>query len=445
MKSKSLFTLLIASTAALTSATHLLAEPGASDANPPAHTPFVSVIARDFDTWDSNHDGTLSLEEINHVVLDPSVKGDDAAAAASLKLLSRSKKVKLPPLTKEFFADYDKKALALMLHRRPATNPTDAISATVDTVASASTTQPTARSTRLPADFDLYYTASKERIARGGAVQYPHRFVLDHTRQGPLGDCFFVASVSTMMIHDPARLEKMIEPQADGGYIVKLPSTRPITVPALTDTEIAISSTTAGDGAWLAIMEQAFGKYKSRARHKGDDVEGTEILRTGGDSGPTIEALTGHKFLRFAFGKTIEIRKANEAEVLPKVRKELVAALAEHRLMTAGMSPWLGASHAGVDSSDNSDKITGTPVHIPPNITINHVYAIVSYDPATDVIGFWNPHGQMFTPKGEPGLQNGFATSHGQFKLPLTEAYQFYTSFTFESSGPTTNPDVASN
>ena len=46
--------------------------------------------------------------------------------------------------------------------------------------------------------------------------------------------------------------------------------------------------------------------------------------------------------------------------------------------------------------------------------------------------------GQTFHPKGEAGLTNGYETDHGRFKLPLAEAYQFYTSFTFETAEPTT-------
>jgi hypothetical protein len=58
-------------------------------------------------------------------------------------------------------------------------------------------------------------------------------------------------------------------------------------------------------------------------------------------------------------------------------------------------------------------------------------------------VEIWNPHGQSFTPKGPAGLQNGYPTVHGRFHVPLPEAYQFFSSFDFEMSGPTTQPTTA--
>jgi hypothetical protein len=178
-------------------------------------------------------------------------------------------------------------------------------------------------------------------------------------------------------------------------------------------------------------MEQAFGKYLGRRKGEGDEIEGTNVIRTGGDSAPTITALTGHKTLRLSFGKTVEYRKADAGEMLPKIREQLRISLANHRLITAGMNP---PSTKPGPNGEPAPALNGTPVPIPPDINIGHVYAVVSYDPATDVIEIWNPHGQHFVPKGPPGIANGYPTEHGRFKLPLTEAYQFYTSFTFEQA-----------
>jgi hypothetical protein len=203
----------------------------------------------------------------------------------------------------------------------------------------------------------------------------------------------------------------------------------------VTDAELAISGTTTNDGTWLAIMEQAFGKYK--AREKGEniaDVEGTEIIRTGGDSMPTIRALTGHASERFTFGKTVEYRKANEEKVLPKLREALLKGLADHRVMTAG----------GIVRYKPGEKIegenAGTPPPVPPDLLADHVYAILDYNKATDIVELWNPHGEHFEPKGPAGIKNGYPTDHGRFKVPLTEAYQFYGSFTIEGSGASTQP-----
>jgi hypothetical protein len=394
-------------------------------ASGPAHTPFVTVLLRDFDSWDTNHDGTLSLDEINHVVVDPSVKGDDAAAAAAIKLLLRSKKFQLPPLTKSYFNEYDRNAIELMQHRSTdVVQPADAINATTDAVVQ--------KDAGIPANFDLYFTAGKQRIARGGSDPFPGRFVLDHTRQGPLGDCFLVAAANSIAFHDPDRLHKLIVPTKNGGYEVRIPATQPIIVPPMTDTELAISSTTAGDGVWMAILEQAYGKYESASKGHGTDVEGTELVRTGGMAMDAVQVLTGQKCVRITLGRTIEARKTSADKVLPRLRQQLIEAFANHRAVTAGV----GARKIDAAAGDSATKVIGSHLQIPPNITGDHAYAVLSYDPKTDAIEMWNPHGQTFQPKGPAGLINGYPTEHGRFKLPLTEAYQFFEAFGFEQSDP---------
>jgi hypothetical protein len=52
-------------------------------------TPFVTVVLKNWNARDRNRDGRLSPEEIDRVVLDRSLTGDDAAAAGTLKLTGR--------------------------------------------------------------------------------------------------------------------------------------------------------------------------------------------------------------------------------------------------------------------------------------------------------------------------------------------------------------------
>ncbi len=83
----------------------------------------------------------------------------------------------------------------------------------------------------------------------------------------------------------------------------------------------------------------------------------------------------------------------------------------------------------------------GTLPRIPPNISVKHAYAVLAYDATTDVVTFWNPHGQTFRPTGAPGLTHGYPTEHGRFSVPLSEVGQFFTGFTFEGpTAPTTAP-----
>ena len=161
------------------------------------------------------------------------------------------------------------------------------------------------------------------------------------------------------------------------------------------------------------------------------DVDGTEILRRGGDSAVTIQQLTGHATRRIRFPTTAEERVAQREKVLPELRDALRNALAKQRLITAGIDP-----PARLRPAADGTPAVGTLPRIPPGFQKKHVYAIVGYDAASDVVEIWNPHGQTFRPKGPAGLANGYETAHGRFKLPLAEAYSFYTSFTFELDTP---------
>ena len=52
-----------------------------------------------------------------------------------------------------------------------------------------------------------------------------------------------------------------------------------------------------------------------------------------------------------------------------------------------------------------------------PGIAPNHIYAVLGYDPARDVVHVWNPWGNQcqFTPAGPPGLEAGYPVQDGHF------------------------------
>lgn len=404
----------------------------------PRHTPFMTVLLRDWAKWDANRDDALSPDEVDRAVADPTITGDDAAAAAAIKLLARTPKID-GPLTRAYFAAYEA-ARALDGKAKPADAEPEVSDPTEPAAAGAAGREgkPAA------ADFDLYFARCKRRIARrGDAPLWPAGVTpaaLDGLSQGPLGDCFFVASVGSSVIHRPAAVRDLVEPLPDGRFRATFPGATSFTFAAPTDGQLALSST-AGDGAWLAVLEQAFGKYratlKSGSAADVDAVDGTDVLRKGGDSAVTIRQLTGHATRRITFPASAEGRAADREKVLPELRQALRAALDGHRLITAGVDPpdRLKPAAAG--------QPVGTLPVIPAGIQKRHVYAVVDYDEKSDVVELWNPHGQTFQPKGTPGPVHGYATMHGRFKVPLAEAYGFYTSFTFELDTPAPRPAAA--
>ena len=97
---------------------------------------------------------------------------------------------------------------------------------------------------------------------------------------------------------------------------------------------------------------------------------------------------------------------------LANLREMLTTAIKEKKLICAG-TPATGLK--------------------PPGISLKHAYAILDYDASRDILTVWNPHGNTFHPKGDPGLTNGYVTEKGQFEVPLPEALTFFSGIVFET------------
>jgi hypothetical protein len=364
----------------------------------PSHTPFVTVLLRNWNRWDTNNDGQLSGDEIDRAVADPTVKGDDAAAAGTLKLMWRWREADADSLTRNYFSKYEKAAQA------------GAASKSNDS-----------------ADWDGWFASGQIRLGQSGGA-WPTEFNLDAVSQGPLGDCFLVATIGSMVTHDPGEVRRLIRPHPDGSYHVTIPVTTPFDLAALTPSQLVIASTTGGQGDWLAVIEQAVGKYNEK-KATFADAEATDSISDGGRAGETMSLLTGNTYTCIHMWTSIADRQRRADKDLPTLRKELTAATHDGRAITADvLFPEL---------SPLMEKLTGHSLpKLPPDINTRHVYAVTGYDADTDMVEIWNPHGQYFRPAGPDGLENGYTTTRGKFKIPLKEAYSFFTDFIFETATP---------
>ena len=414
------------------------------------HSPFVAAVARNWAAWDVDHDGVLSPAEIERAVLDPSVKDDDAAAAAALEMVARNtKKYTLPPLTREYFEQYDAHATGVKI------SGADAAAATVDTE----------RASAGAPKWDLLFAASRHRIhptsaaVTGSSSGGPSGSeILQHMRQGPLGDCFFVAVVGSAVNRDPSLVGSVLSPTGGGRYRVAFASPGgAFVLPPLTDAERALSSSSSGEGEWLAALEQAYGRFHHMLHPRAADapvpaaavanapLEGTDTICHGGTPGPVITALIGHasKYVPLPHDAA---KRAAEAERMQKLlRADLADAFHDRMLVVAMVNAaptkpaddtppkTTDAGGRSPDGENPTETVASASLPSPPNISHGHCYAVVGYDADTDVVTLWNPHGQTFRPKGPAGLTNGYDTSHGIFRVPLAQLYQFYSAFSFET------------
>jgi hypothetical protein len=399
----------------------LLANAGAAWAQHGAPTPFTKEVESHFDQWDRNHNGTLEAAEIDVLVVDPEIKGSTAAAVACLKAAQRSGKFELPALTLDYFHGYEADV---------------------------------AQGKKPSPPFDQSFSRGVKRITKTKRDLFADGVPsLEACHQGPLGDCFFVAVVGASIVRNPEDVHSMITQQSDGSIDVSFPNGRKAHVPGLTDAELALTSTTGSDGLWLSVLEKAYGKIRNDSLPEEKQTESTtDAIARGGSTTTTIRLMTGHTVDRVSFrprqggraqhrpdgDKKPEVGKkpdddAKPAEkpaapaidpavlqahldaTLPKLREQLVEAIGNHKLIAAGTPK------------------DGT---MPPGVNGNHAYAVLGYDRTTDKVHLWNPHGNTFKPKGEPGLENGYPTRAGHFDMPLTEMGKVFAAITIETDQP---------
>ncbi len=367
---------------------------------------FAEVAAASFDEWDSNDDGTLSPDELDHLVVSAKYKGETAAALAAMKLVVRSTKVKPPELTLDFVTKHSKEPAGELL---PSEQPREPEPKAPEA------RKPAPASTRPAASLERRYQSALRKIRSVKTDLFADGDPdIESCRQGPLGSCFFVAGVGAFVHRDSEAVKKMIRPETtesgDLVYHVTFGDGKAVTVPALTDAQYGLTSSAGRDGLWLAVLEQAYGALRMKSRPEArQTLEASDALAKGGSLGTTLRALTGRAIDR----TRLRANADKDPELEAKVLSALKAAMKDRRLA--------GAS-------------TGSTTPLPPGINGKHAYAILGFDEGSRLLTLWNPHGNAFHPKGEPGRERGYETKGGVFQMPLADFIAVFESMVVESA-----------
>lgn len=347
----------------------------------PEENVFLTQVRSHFADWDRDHDTKLSFSEIDRALADPEVKGPAAVAAATLRF-----NFKLHDLGLSEYAD----ALTRVDVGKKSNGFQDSFAA-----------------------FSKKLAGIDRRVFPAGLPKGAQ------LAQGHLGDCFLIAGVGTMAQVQPDRLKAMVEERPDGNTAVTFGNGQRVELPAPTDGEVLIGSTTRGDGVWGNVFEKAIGQ-RYLAHQKADKfVSPYSIIAGGGTPNVPLAMLTGHKATREGcemFQKPGLLDEAGKQRRLEEIRNALETAFAEHRLVIGGTA----------DIKGPEVKVKG--------LYYDHSYGVLGYDRRTDMVSFWNPMSNLFKPKGAPGLENGYATSYGHFECPLTDTVQWFGSFTIEQN-----------
>ena len=180
-------------------------------------------------------------------------------------------------------------------------------------------------------------------------------------------------------------------------------------------------------GIWLAVLEKAFGiiREHKKTEKSGEPLDpidnAPEELIGGGRAGPIISLLTGHE-TNIARNAQRDHKKDN---ILTdhQLHDLLVQLNRDRRLICTGVPR---------DSKR------------PPNIAGGHCYAVLGYDSTQRQLAIFNPWGQKFEPKGEPGPVNGYPTIHGTFNVPLEDFREIFGGIVYETTKPVPNGEGGS-
>ncbi|MDR3637607.1 MAG: hypothetical protein P4L84_27625 [Isosphaeraceae bacterium] len=224
-------------------------------------------------------------------------------------------------------------------------------------------------------------------------------------RQGPAGDCYLFSGAGWWAYFHPERLVEMIRPLSDGRFHVRFPDGEQAVVTPPTDTELAYneSSSTVGDGLWMAVLEKVVGTLDVNRDSKTRDVLDPSLrVNIGGSARVDVHRWTGHP---------VETFHLHERAQHARVRDALIA-MQRQRLMAQAVVP-------------RADPPAGP-------LPGNHVYAILGFDPETNALTVWNPWGDDFTPKGPEGLQHGWPRHHGVFQIPFADFVRVFSTLNIE-------------
>ncbi len=328
-------------------------------------------VARHFPRLDREGDDTLRIVDVNAAVEDHAVQGRDAAIVVVIRrhMLGKSDERYLP-----------RKQLLELANDQEFQNSIEATNKHLEKI-----------------DHDLFLPEDPE---------------LSTFHQGRIGDCYLLATIAAVVHRNPQMIRTMIQPRENGGFEVDFGNGQRVKVPPLTDAELLVGARMGSKhGIWLAVLEKACGLLREGkiARKTGMQFNRrttvpSVVLTTGGSATVPIALFSGHHAKRLAgLGKTTKMSQIDY----------LLTGLMNKRRLTCA------------SSRDQTD--------LPPGITPKHSYAVFGYDGARKQVKLFNPHGENFEPKGDPGWENGYLTEHGVLTLPLRDFFRIFHALDYET------------
>lgn len=227
----------------------------------------------------------------------------------------------------------------------------------------------------------------------------------DAVVQGTIGDCYYLAAVSSLAASNPQAIRDMIQDNGNGTYTVTFPgdTTNPVTINAPTDAERGLYNGGHKYGTWAGILERAFGQYE---REHGNLFRRARVSMESGGNTPTEYAGAGGQTswaTELLTGRSTETVSSSDSELASRLERALNSD--SRATVTTGINPRLF-------SSTSTD---GYPTR--------HAYSITNFEP--DGQG-----GGMVTVRNPWGVNND--TTSGTTRISLQQFQNNFSDVTFE-------------
>jgi hypothetical protein len=349
----------------------------------------AGFIEAQFPQWNGNHDGILDLQAINKQIENQSVRGLEAAVIVTIfrQIFESGKSDRSSVTRQELLASAADSEFQKAVH---------GASRKLETL-----------------DRHLFLATDPNLLS---------------FHQGRVGDCYLLATIAAAVHRNPQAIRDMIRPEKNDAFEVIFADGQKIHVPALTDAELLLGARMDdAHGIWLAVLEKAYGiiREHKKTEKTGEPLDpkenAPEELIGGGRAAPIISLLTGHE--TDSASNTQKAHKKNNLLTNQQFHELLVKLNKDRRLICTGV-PRDGKR--------------------PPGIAGGHVYAVIGYDSTRRQLTIFNPWGQKFEPKGDPGPVNGYPTIHGTFNVPLEEFRAIFGGIVYETTKPLPKGDSGS-
>lgn len=396
----------------LVSALAIALAPPANAAPAPATADFITVLQRNFGAWDKDRNNQLSPQEIEAALADPKLSGDDAAAAGTIKCVSRDGRMRIRRIDIATIKD----DLRIVQSRKPNDGFTE------DWFA--------------PDWQEAFTIARKRGQAIGTPFQEPD---LASLRADAVGNDALIATLGAQLALTPEVARVTVYSLPDGKLQLMLPLWKKPFGP-ITEAQTAGASTTGN--VWARAVECGIDLLnQERFPQAAYDGRIMTFEETFARAQNCIRLLAGNQSSITAFRSATGMRNRDGFEYRPLGTSDGLASQASQILGKALTQKQIAiALTHGAAIIGASAKGPASPGPLPRGIKPYSYFAIVSMDPKTKTITLWSPTGANFSPTGDASAVNGYPTVNGKWTMPLNDFTLVFSGFVVESNNKATLP-----